>query len=62
VVAKIVAPKKQALAAADDQVAKAESILTEKRAHLRTVQEKLAILQRQLDDNLTKKDELSKQV
>ena len=27
-----------------------------------SVQEKLAILQRQLDDNLTKKDELSKQV
>jgi len=62
VVAKIVAPKKQALAAAESQVAKAEAILSEKRAHLRTVQEKLAVLQRQLDANLVKKDELSKQV
>jgi len=62
VVVKIVAPKKQALAAAEDQVAKAEAILSEKRAHLRTVQEKLAVLQRQLDENLAKKDELSKQV
>lgn len=62
VVAKIVAPKKLALAAADDQVAKAEAILTEKRAHLRKVQEKLAVLQKQLDENLTKKDELSRQV
>lgn len=62
VVAKIVAPKKIALAAAEDQVAKAEAILTEKRAHLRKVQEKLAVLQKQLDENLFKKDELSKQV
>ena len=62
VVAKIVAPKKQALAAAEGQVAKAESILVEKRAHLKTVQDKLAVLQRQLDVNLAKKDELSKQV
>ncbi|CAF1153972.1 unnamed protein product [Rotaria magnacalcarata] len=62
VVAKIVAPKKQALAAAEDQVAKAEAILSAKRAHLRTVQEKLAVLQKQLDENLAKKDELSKQV
>ncbi|CAF1508861.1 unnamed protein product, partial [Adineta ricciae] len=62
VVAKIVAPKKQALAAAESQVAKAEGILVEKRAHLRTVQEKLAVLQRQLDANLAKKDDLSKQV
>jgi dynein heavy chain len=62
VVVKIVAPKKQALAAAESQVAKAEAILSEKRAHLRSVQEKLAVLQRQLDANLVKKDELSKQV
>ena len=62
VVAKVVAPKKQALAAAESQVAKAEAILVEKRAHLRTVQEKLAVLQRQLDANLAKKDDLSKQV
>ncbi|CAF1010390.1 unnamed protein product [Adineta steineri] len=62
VVAKIVAPKKLALAAAEAQVASAEAILVEKRAHLRTVQEKLAVLQRNLDANLAKKDELSKQV
>ncbi|CAF0812566.1 unnamed protein product [Didymodactylos carnosus] len=59
VVAKVVAPKKEALNQAEQQVAKAEAILTEKRAHLR---EKLAVLQRQLDDNLVTKDELSKQV
>lgn len=62
VVAKIVAPKKIALAGAEEQVAKAEAILTEKRAHLRKVQEKLAVLQKQLDENLAKKDELSRQV
>ena len=62
VVAKIVAPKKLALASAEDQVAKAEAILTEKRAYLRKVQEKLAVLQKQLDENLAKKDELSRQV
>jgi dynein heavy chain, axonemal len=62
VVVKIVAPKKVALAGADELVSKAEAILTEKRAHLRTVQEKLAGLQRQLDDNLAKKDELSRKV
>lgn len=62
VVAKIVAPKKLALASAEDQVSKAEAILVAKRAHLRTVQEKLAVLQRQLDDNLAKKEELSRQV
>ena len=62
VVAKIVAPKKIALAGAEEQVAKAEAILVEKRAHLRSVQEKLAVLQKQLDDNLAKKEELSRQV
>ena len=55
VVAKVVAPKKIALKAAEDQLATAMKALEAKRATLKEVQNKLALLEKNLDVNKQKK-------
>jgi len=61
-VAKVVAPKKAALAKANGELAVAMASLEKKRASLKEVQDKLAKLQQQLDDNKKKKADLESQV
>lgn len=53
-VAKVVAPKKLALAAAEAEFSVAMAALEVKRAALREVQEKLAILEKTLEENKTR--------
>lgn len=60
--AKVVAPKKAALAKAQGELAVAMKSLEKKRASLREVQEKLSKLQQTLDDNKRKKADLENQV
>ena len=61
-VAKVVAPKKIALKAAESELAVAMADLEKKRAKLREVQEKLAKLQEKLEANKQKKVDLENQV
>lgn len=61
-VAKVVAPKKEALAKANGELAEAMGSLEKKRASLREVQDKLNKLQEKLEDNKAKKAELENQV
>lgn len=61
-VAKVVGPKKAALAKANGELSVAMASLEKKRASLREVQEKLAKLQQRLDDNKRKKADLENQV
>ena len=61
-VAKVVAPKKAALAKANGELSVAMAALEKKRASLREVQEKLSKLQQRLDDNKRKKADLENQV
>ena len=60
--AKVVAPKKAALAKANGELSVAMAALEKKRASLREVQEKLSKLQQRLDDNKRKKADLENQV
>ena len=61
-VAKVVAPKKIALKAAEGKLAIAMSDLNKKRASLKEVQDKLAKLQEKLEANKQKKMDLENQV
>ncbi|KAF6028575.1 DNAH7 [Bugula neritina] len=61
-VAKVVAPKKAALAKARGELSVAMAALEKKRASLKEVQDKLAKLQQRLDDNKRKKADLENQV
>jgi dynein heavy chain len=61
-VAKVVAPKKAALAQANAEFAEAMASLEKKRASLREVQDKLTKLQETLEHNKAKKAELENQV
>ena len=61
-VAKVVAPKKEALAKAEGELAVAMGALEKKRASLREVQDKLAKLQEKLEANKQKKVDLENQV
>ncbi|XP_028408947.1 dynein heavy chain 7, axonemal-like [Dendronephthya gigantea] len=61
-VARVVAPKKEALAAAEAELAVAMEGLEKKRAVLREVQEKLARLQEKFEANVKRKGELEHQV
>ncbi|XP_022247843.1 dynein heavy chain 7, axonemal-like [Limulus polyphemus] len=61
-VAKVVAPKKEALAKAESELAVAMEALETKRASLREVQAKLANLQETLEANKRKKMDLEKEV
>ncbi|KXJ28065.1 dynein heavy chain 7, axonemal [Exaiptasia diaphana] len=61
-VARVVAPKKIALKAAEDDLAIAMEGLNKKRAALKEVQDKLARLQEKYEANVKKKADLEKQV
>lgn len=61
-VAKVVAPKKAALAKASGELAVAMEALEKKRASLKEVQDKLSKLQHRLEDNKKKKADLENQV
>ena len=61
-VAKIIAPKKEALAKADAEFKVAMEDLSSKQANLREIQAKLQKLVDNLDENNRKKDELERQV
>jgi dynein heavy chain len=61
-VAKVVAPKKIALKAAEAELSVAMASLEKKRASLREVQAKLAALETKLESNKQKKVELEDQV
>ncbi|KAK7506434.1 hypothetical protein BaRGS_00002546, partial [Batillaria attramentaria] len=61
-VAKVVAPKKEALKKAEGELAEAMGSLEKKRASLREVQDKLSKLQETLEANKAKKAELENQV
>ncbi|KAJ3188443.1 Dynein heavy chain 3, axonemal [Gaertneriomyces sp. JEL0708] len=62
VVAKVVAPKKQALAKAEGELAVEMEKLNEKQAQLREVEEKMAALEKQFQEMSAKKVDLEKQV
>lgn len=61
-VAKVVAPKKKALAAAEGELAVAMGSLEKKRAQLKEVQDKLKKLEDKLEANKKKKLDLENQV
>jgi len=61
-VAKVVAPKKEALRVAEGELAVAMEGLEKKRAALREVQDNLAKLQDKFEENTRKKEDLEKQV
>ena len=61
-VAKVVAPKKIALKAAEEELSVAMADLEKKRASLKEVQDKLAKLQEKLEANKAKKVDLENQV
>ena len=61
-VAKVVAPKKAALAQAMNDLATANAALKEKQDELQALMDKLAGLQEQLDAAMAKKDDLANQV
>ena len=59
---KTVAPKKQALADAEESLNKMNAMLAEKRAVLKEVEERVAALQRKYEDSLKQRDDLEKQI
>jgi len=61
-VAKVVAPKREALHEAEEQLSVAMADLEKKRASLREVQDKLARLEQKLETNKNKKLDLENQV
>ncbi|RDD45105.1 Dynein heavy chain 7, axonemal, partial [Trichoplax sp. H2] len=61
-VARLVAPKKAALAEAEKELAKAMDALEIKRANLREVQDRLASLRERFEANTRKKEDLENQV
>ncbi|XP_074662516.1 dynein axonemal heavy chain 7-like [Tubulanus polymorphus] len=61
-VAKVVAPKKEALKKAQGELAVAMESLEKKRANLKEVQDKLTALENKLEDNKNKKNDLENQV
>jgi dynein heavy chain len=61
-VAKVVAPKKEALAKAESELEAEMQVLNTKRAELKIVEEKMASLQKQLEDMTAKKIDLENQV
>ncbi|XP_014666536.1 PREDICTED: dynein heavy chain 7, axonemal-like [Priapulus caudatus] len=61
-VAKVVAPKKLALAGAEQELATAMAALEKKRAALKEVQDKLKVLEETLEENKRKKAHLETQV
>ena len=61
-VAKVVAPKKAALAIAESKFAEAQKSLNAKRASLKEVQDKLQTLRDKFEENTKKKEDLEQQV
>lgn len=59
-VAKVVAPKKEALRVATAQLAEAEANLAEKRAELQAVEDQVAQLQRELQETIDHKEDLER--
>ena len=61
-VAKVVAPKRAALAAAEAEFAEVSELVRQKKESLAEVERKIAALQAQFEETNTRKEELARQV